>query len=231
MTEKTKLIQAIKAIPYTESEEQDDPLTCEINRASLTCILGQKVDCLNRYMEMLAGINQPNAGDINYSDELIQTKHNFAISYLYYNSALVSILNGVSNIKAPALYHQFSSNEEIDKQAEMLLAELETEDNHKVLPAFMNALQKKQLLIIRAIMLKPKVLFIERPFMDLDREQVRILGTYLAKIVREKNISIITSNVNVDFVNRYADQVIFIQATAIDVLKHRDEITTFLQKT
>ncbi len=231
MIQKTTLIKAIKAIPYTESEQQDDPLTCEINRGSLTCIQGQKADCLNRYMEMLAGINQPNAGDINYSDELIQTGHNFAISYLYHNSALVSILNGVSNIKAPALYHQFSSNEAIDRQAEILLAELETDDNHKLLPAFMNALQKKQLLIIRAIMLQPKVLFIERPFMDLDREQVRILGKYLAKIVREKNISLITSNVNADFVNRYADQLIYIRSTAIDVVKHRDEFTAFFQNT
>ncbi len=219
------LIQVILATPDNESQ----PLTCDINKASLVCILGQQVKYLNLYMEMIAGIKEPSAGDVKFLDEVSTNNYSSAISYIYHNSTLLSILNGIDNVKAPALYHQLASTEEIDKQADILLAELEPKVDQTVLPAFMNSLQKKQLLIVRAIMLKPKVLFIEKPFMDLDREQVRIFGKYLAQVVTEKNITVISSNVNLDFVQNYADQIIYLTATDIHVFKQREKFSCFIQ--
>jgi len=229
MNKKQVLIQTKSATPINESITSTQPLTCEIENASLVCILGQQVDLLNVYMEMLAGINEPDSGKVQYLDGLIKSNHSSALSYIYHNSALLSILNGIDNVKAPALYHQLASIEEIDQQAELFLAELEYDANHKVLPAFMNALQKKHLLIVRAIMLKPKVLFIENPFMDLDREQVRLFGKYLASLVTEKNITVITSNVNLDFVQSYADQVIYLTASELHVFKQRDAFSEYIK--
>ena len=234
MNEKEVLIQVISAIPDNESFTSTQSLTCEISMPGLVCILGQHINILNACMEMLAGIIEPYSGSINYSDDLSKSNssHNYsAIAYIYHNSTLLSILNGVDNVKAPALYHHIACKNEIDKEADILLAELDYEADHKLLPAFMNTLQKRHLLIVRAIMLKPKVLFIENPFMGLDRKQVRNFGQYLAGLVNEKNITVITSNVNLDFVQSYADQIIYLTSTDTHVFKQREDFFNHIQVT
>jgi len=231
MNEQVVLVQANSAIPARELSQS---LTCEIKAASLVCLLGQRNNTLYAYMEMLAGINQPYTGEMTYADDLLEpSKQNnrSAIRYIYHNSALLSILNGIDNIRVPALYHHLGSVEEIDREVERLLAEIEYDVDHKQLPAFMDTLQKRYLLIVRAIMLKPRVLFIENPFMDLDREQVRVFGKYLASLVKEKNITLITSNVNLDFVQSYAGQIIYLAEKDIHVFQERASFSQFMQTT
>ena len=234
MNEKEILIQANSATPDSEISALLSPLTCEIRTANLVCILGQRINIMNAYMEMLAGIIEPCTGSIKYCDDLLNiNSHDTcpAIGYIYHNSSLLSILNGIDNIKVPALFHHLGTVEEIDREVEILLSEVEYEANHKQLPAFMDTFQKRYLLIIRAIMLKPRVLFIESPFMNLDREQVRIFGKYLAKLVNEKNITVITSNVNLDFVQSYADQIIHLTSEEIHVFKERETFLSYIQTT
>jgi ABC-type multidrug transport system ATPase subunit len=226
------LIQAIAATPNSELCTLSQFLTCEIRSASLVCILGQRINVLNACMEMLAGINAPYAGSINYFGDLFNNKNdnNYSkIAYLYHNSTLLSTLNGIDNIKVPALYHHLGSKQEINAEVDILLAELEYEANHRLLPAFMDTLQKRHLLIIRTLMLKPRVLFIENPFMSLDREQVRVFGKYLARLVTEKNITVIASNVNLDFVQSHADQIIYLASESIHVFKERDAFYRYIQ--
>jgi len=232
MNEKEILIQAISAVPNSELSTLSQSLTCEISAADLVCILGQRINILNACLEMLAGINEPYSGSIKYSDNLLDNSHDYlAICYIYHNSTLLSIMNGVDNVKAPALYHHLAPKNEIDREADILLAELEYEADHRVLPAFMNMLQKRHLLIVRAIMLKPRVLFIENPFMGLDSEQALIFGNYLAELVKKKNITVITSNANLGFVQSYADQIIYSSPAGIHVFKEKDDFFNHIQMT
>ena len=229
MNEKEILIQANAATPNGELLQS---LTCEIGASNLVCMLGQSNMILYAYMEMLAGINEPYSGLMAYSGDLLRNEqHNTCspIKYIYHNSALLSILNGVDNIRVPALYHHLGTADEIENEVETLLAELDYQADHKRLPAFMDTLQKRYLLIVRAMMLKPRILFIENPFMDLEREQVRGFGKYLAKLVKTKNMTLVTSNVNLDFVQSYADQIIYLSEDDIHVFKERETFSHFIQ--
>lgn len=232
MKEREVLIQAVSAVPNIESLALPPSLTCEISSASLVCILGQRINILNACMEMLAGINEPCCGSINYADDLLDSSRDNSyseIGYIYHDSALLFMLNGIENVKTPALYHHLASIKEIEREVDELLAELDYQADHTLLPAFMNKLQKRHLLIVRAIMLKPRALFIENPFMDLDRDQVRIFGKYLAGLVSEKKITVITSNVNLDFVQSYADQIIYLTSAETHIFKQSDAFFKHIQ--
>jgi ABC-type multidrug transport system ATPase subunit len=231
MNDKAALIQAISAIPYSDLRPPSVPLTCEINAASLVCLLGQQFSVINAYMQMLAGTNEPYTGSVNYADSLLNNSDKNdcpAIAYLYHNSALLSVLNGIDNVKVPALYHQLASTTQIDKEVYALVNEFEYGADHLILPAFMSTLQRRHLLIVRAIMLKPKILFIESPFSNLDRDQVRVFGQYLSGLVKNKNITVITSNANLDFVRSYADQVIYITTATVHVFNHWETFSDFI---
>lgn len=231
MNDQVALIQAVSAIPNLDLLPSSASLNCKINAASLVCLLGQQFSVINAYMQMLAGINEPSSGSINYADILLNKGENNdcpAIAYLYHNSALLSVLNGIDNVKVPAIYHQFAANIEIDKEAHALVGELEYGADHLILPAFMSTLQRRHLLIVRAIILKPQVLFIENPFTSLDREQVRVFGKYIASLVKSKNITVITSNANLDFVRSYADQMIYITSKNVHVFNHWETFSDFI---
>jgi len=231
MNDKAALIQTISAIPYSDLRPPSVPLTCEINAASLVCLLGQQFSVINVYMQMLAGTNEPYTGSVNYADSLLNNSDKNdcpAIAYLYHNSALLSVLNGIDNVKVPALYHQLASTTQIDKEVYALVSEFEYGADHLILPAFMSTLQRRHLLIVRAIMLKPKILFIESPFSNLDRDQVRVFGQYLSGLVKNKNITVITSNANLDFVRSYADQVIYITTATVHVFNHWETFSDFI---
>ena len=231
MNDKAALIQTISAIPYSDLRPPSVPLTCEINAASLVCLLGQQFSVINVYMQMLAGTNEPYTGSVNYADSLLNNSDKNdcpAIAYLYHNSALLSVLNGIDNVKVPALYHQLASTTQIDKEVYALVNEFEYGADHLILPAFMSTLQRRHLLIVRAIMLKPKILFIESPFSNLDRDQVRVFGQYFSGLVKNKNITVITSNANLDFVRSYADQVIYITTATVHVFNHWETFSDFI---
>lgn len=234
MNQQTILIQAVSAAPNVEYATVSQTLNCELSKASLVCILGQHSHVLNNYLTMLAGISDPYVGTINYADNLLNKKTNndiLAMAYIYHNSTLLSTLNGIDNVKAPALYHHLGSMDEIDKAADILLAELDYEADHGLLPAFMDTFQKRHLLIARSILLKPRVLFIENPFGDFDREQVRVFGKYIANLVKQKNITVVTSNANFDFVQSYADQIIYLSATEIHVFKQWEDFSCYIDTT
>jgi NitT/TauT family transport system ATP-binding protein len=208
----TTLIRAEAAIPFFSGNRALSPLTCQIATGSLVCFLGQKFSILNIYLQMLAGLTHPQAGSVKCFIRSQDTVHpDFpSIAYLSYDSSLLSILNGIENVKVPALYHQLGTKLQIEQQANDLLGELQYDADHTVLPAFMSMLQKRHLLIARALMLQPKMLFIENPFAGLELEEAAILGEYLATLVKNKNISLIVSNANLDFVEHYAKQIIYV---------------------
>lgn len=203
------LIQAIEAVP--ETEEKLPPFSERIESATLTCFLGRHMRVSNLYMQMLAGLWPLQSGNIHYfnCESTTLTTESFpAIAYLSCDSTLLSVLNGVNNVKLPALYHQLGTKEEIDDRVDALLGELDYGADHNVLPAFMTLFQKRHLLIARSIMLEPKLLFLEAPFAGLDFAETRMLEEYLFLLVQERNISVITSNSGLEFVKNYADKII-----------------------
>lgn len=231
MNGKPTLIEAFSAIPCSEPHTTLAPLTGKICTESLVCLLGQQFSVTNNYMQMLAGTTEPWTGSIHFADSLLTADDNTncpTIAYIYHNSALLSVLNGIDNVKVPALYHQLASANEIDEQVRALIGELDYGANHSILPAFMSALQKQHLLIVRAIMLKPRILFIENPFSNLDRDQERILGQYLSELVRTKNITLVLSNSNLDFVRTYADQVIYITQVNTPIFNEWHTFSTYI---
>lgn len=206
------LVCAHAAVPCCEDQRFLPPLSYQINTGSLVCFLGQRFRTLNIYLQMLAGLTEPESGLVeHFVEQQITPAHSHfpGIAYLDYSSTLLSVLNGLENVKLPALYHQLGTRQQIDEQAQDLLNQLQYDANHQVLPAFMTMLQKRHLLIARALMLKPQMLFIENPFADLELEDAAILGQYLATLVKNKNITLVTSNANLDFVEHCAEQIIY----------------------
>lgn len=228
-----KLIIAHQAIPKAKLQTTFLPLNYTLKSASMVCFLGQRFDRANLYMQMLAGLTPLKSGVIDYFDCEKSTKiakHFPAIAYLSHNSHLLSLVSGIENVKLPALYHQLGTREQVEKKAYALLEELDYEADHSLLPDFMPLLQKRHLLIARAIILEPKLLFIENPFAGLELEEEQIIEGYLNTLVKDKHISVISTHPSLEFVKRYADTIIHCTPTAFNFFENWDDFFMFQQQ-
>jgi ABC-type multidrug transport system ATPase subunit len=222
----TTLIIAHQAVPKTNTQATFLPLSYQLKSATMVCFLGARFERVHLYMQMLAGLIPLNSGTIDYFDCEKNTKiaHHFpAIAYLSDNSRLLSMINGIENVKLPALYHQLGTRKQIEQKAYQLLAELDYEANHQLLPDFMPILQQRHLLIARAIILAPKLLFIENPFAGLELAEEKIIQTYLYSLVKDKHISVICTNPSLALVKHYADNIIYCTPDTLDFFENWDD--------
>lgn len=227
------LIRCLQAVPCTGDDGYPAPaLDCTIAPATLTCLIGPMRRDNSHYMRMLGGVDPACSGQIRFFGEdgamLSHTQRRLLhrrCGYVSSGAPLLSILNGIDNVKLPALYHRLATPEEVDERAGELLAALDYEADHAVLPAYMTQLQRRHLMLARALILNPEVLFIEAPFYDVDDYSVGLLQEYLLRLVK-RGLAIVISSDHLDYVRRYADQIIFIGRNRTYTLSDWDALLT-----
>ncbi|NOR68649.1 MAG: hypothetical protein GQ532_02945 [Methylomarinum sp.] len=198
MSKSSTLIQINEAVP----SESYPVLNCSIQMASFVCFKTYQRVGLNVYLQMLAKQIAPFSGTIDYAKPL-------SIAYIDEEIQLISTLSGLDNLKLAAKYHQLETMKCIDKRAEQLLKQFNCQRVANKLPAFMSNLEKRLLLIARALMLNPDVLFIEKPFQGLNRYEHNILGDHLISLLSELKITIICSDTTLGFTKKAAQQIIY----------------------
>ncbi|MFC1862820.1 ATP-binding cassette domain-containing protein [Thermodesulfobacteriota bacterium] len=215
MNHSTFDITAENAEPSSASPAS--PLSCKIKASTLTCIVGENHPLNISFMRMLAGLDKPRLGrvllfgeNLNEMDEQLRRDLRLKIGFVDVEAHLLSVLSGYDNLKMPAHYHGVGSHEEIEERAERLIADIDYDANHDVIPAYMTGLQKRHLTIARALMLKPSVLFLDNPLDGLDHFARQLITGYLIKVLKQRGMAIVTCNTDIIFVNENADKIIFI---------------------
>ncbi|MCK4841384.1 MAG: hypothetical protein KAT04_05820 [Methylococcales bacterium] len=209
MTENSILIHAHDAVPDTHYPA----INCTIPSSSFICIKSRQLIELDIYLQMLAKQHLPISGTIDYKDSL-------AIAYVDEKIQLISSLSGINNLQLAAEYHQFGNPEQISKRAQELLFRFNCLPVGKKLPAFMTNLEKLSLLIARALMLEPDVLFIGKPFQGLNMQEHDILGDHLISLVTDMNITVVSSDTTMAFTKKAAQQIIYCDDNAFYSYNH-----------
>ncbi len=200
MNDSSILIESLKAQPHADWAA----LSCELPKASFICFQTDENIKLKSYLQMLARIESVNSGKISYLD-------NIKLGYLDETINLVSVLSGFNNLILAANYHQLNSPELILQQAEELLVDFNCLAIKDSLPAFMSAFEQRLLLILRALMLSPDILFIAKPFHGLDYCDYSRLHDCLVKLVTERNISLVCCDYEPEFIEKNTNMMIHYQ--------------------
>ena len=203
-TDQTTLISTNNAQPHSGEDQLFPPISCEIKSGQLICLMGLRHSNMLPYLRLFAGIDPPEFGEVwflgkHYSDLSVVEKRqlHLQLGFILSGSPLLSVLSGTENLKLAARYHQLGNETQIEEKAKDILAELPypMADYH--------------LMIARHLILDPKALFIDSPFEGLDYRDKDAIAGYLVHIVKDKNITVVTCNVDLFFANQFADQIIF----------------------
>lgn len=210
------------AVPDANLEDLHfPPLSCQLEPATLTCLVGPHRSQLRAYLFMLAGIIRPSHGTVDifgrnaFLDQVDWWKLRSHIGYLSGVSPLLSVQHGLMNVMLPALYHQNKSFREVADKARKLIKELGCDFDPTTFPNFLNSLQRLRLALARALILDPSLLILDVPFHDLGANEREVFGELLGRYKRQCAVCMIGGLQYPQFLEKYASRIIFISEQKI----------------
>ncbi len=241
------LIECRKLTANISSAQQiNEGINLNIENGEIIVLTGAENAGKNDWLKTIAAIYYPLSGTINYfgknSTAYSSTEHSQLRKKLAYVTAdvnLLSVINGLANVMLPAIYHKLGSVDEIRSQAMDLISNLGIDDKIELLPADMKKDQCFLLMVARALMLKPRILFLEKPFCSMDTVSSEHFKKFLSHLAKQKNTTIIISTQDINFIRKYADKVVYLSLEnsfsfehVEDFLNSRNtQIATFLGET
>lgn len=181
-------------------EGERAPLDLQIG-TGVTVLLANDEERLVRYLKMVAGVIPAVCGEVTlhgvapadaeYGGRALRRR----VGYVTPRAPLLSVLDGVRNVMLPALYHRLVTEEEVMPKVQELLEQMGDGYDHRALPAFMPELQQRMLLLARALILEPQLLFVEQPLLGLDnRSRDRLRDFILTAVAPRVGALVVASN-------------------------------------
>lgn len=215
-----------------------DHVSLEIKDGEFVAIMGHTGSGKSTLIQMLNGLIRPTSGEIYYNDENIladgysmtalRGKVGLVFQYpehqLFESDVLKDVMFGPKNLGY--------TKAEAKKQAiEALLSVGIAESQFELSPFELSGGQKRRVAIAGVLAMSPQVLVLDEPTAGLDpygRDQILEL---LAKLHKEKNITIILVSHSMDDVADYCERVIVLSKGKVvfddkakEVFKHVDEL-------
>ena len=215
-----------------------DHVSLEIKDGEFVAIMGHTGSGKSTLIQMLNGLIRPTSGEIYYNDENIladgysmtalRGKVGLVFQYpehqLFESDVLKDVMFGPKNLGY--------TKAEAKKQAiEALRSVGIAESQFELSPFELSGGQKRRVAIAGVLAMSPQVLVLDEPTAGLDpygRDQILEL---LAKLHKEKNITIILVSHSMDDVADYCERVIVLSKGKVvfddkakEVFKHVDEL-------
>lgn len=196
-----------------------------INNVSLTIQKGDRVCLMGRngvgkttLLKSIMGIQQAKKGEILFENQDITTTKTFkrsklGIAYVPQGREIIPMLTVRENLFLGSMAHH-------PQEAKQLMDEM-----LNYFPALIEHLprkggvlsggQQQQLAIARALMSKPKILFLDEPSEGIQPNVVAEIADTLLRVQREKDIAICIVEQNLDFAFKIADRFYVMEKGAI----------------
>ena len=208
--------------PSSSQTEFDQTFSHEFARGSINCIIGPNSSGKTRYLRMLAGIEEPVAGQVFLHgakiDEMTDQQWlamRQSIGFISESVQLFSILSGIANVMLPANYHAIASAEEVQEKADRLVTWLGCTADLTVLPNEIARNQRFLLLLARALILEPEVLLVDEPFRSNDSALQKLLVKRYTELRDRQEMTLIFSTNSTQFVQQHADQIFYSHPTGL----------------
>jgi len=187
------------------------PTSIEIEKGEFVAIVGPSGSGKSTLLHLLAGLDEPSAGQVFINDKDIYSMSEKEISryrrrnigFIFQAFNLIPILSAEENIKLPILM----DNKKVDEAyINELMEILDLKERKKHLPGELSGGQQQRVSIARALANKPSIIFADEPTGNLDsknsKEVLELLkGTIkkydqtLVMITHDNNIAIMADRI------------------------------------
>ena len=230
-----KLISCQRLVPTWYQPGTDTVLDLSIGKGEFVSIIGPDHELNSEWLKTLCGLSDEYSGsvsvlgiDMSHLTQAEWTMARMNVAYIHADTELMSASSGLMNVLAPAFYHRLDENghrQLLIERALDLLEDIDPDLNLDDLPAYVSKQQRFKLALARALLLDPRVVGLDQPFIYFTRAERKRLQKYLAARVT-LGLSLIVATDDMQFVMRYSSRIIYIDSEqlvtfdSVDALRH-----------
>lgn len=188
-------------------------ISFEMEAHSRLALIGKSGSGKTTLLRIIAGLEIPNSGSVSINGEVITSDSKFTkpekrnMGYVFQNHSLFPHLDVYSNI---AFGMGKIAKKEKMEIAMTYLAMLGLEDKLKSYPHQLSGGEKQRISIIRTLASKPRLLLLDEPFSNLDKNTKEILKVDLKEILDKEKLPTIMITHDADDSFDLADEVILL---------------------
>ena len=194
-----------------------DDVSLTFERGKIYCLLGTSGSGKSTLLNMLAGLERPTNGSINFMgkqlEKLSETKlalyRQKYIGFVFQSYNLLPTLTALENVTLPLIFRKVPRWKRI-KAAKVMLKAVGLGNRWRHKPSELSGGQQQRVSIARAFVNKPQVVFADEPTGNLDTKTTYEMMDMITGMARERNQTLIIVTHDTE-ISVYADQIINIK--------------------
>jgi len=165
-------------------------LSLDVHPGELLALLGPSGSGKSTILKIIAGIEQPNSGDVRFGDRslLAVPPHQRGAVLMFQKAYLFPFLNVADNI-AFGLKMRGVSKQQIRAEVTRLLEMVELPGIEHKYPRHLSGGQQQRVALARALVVQPRVLLLDEPLSNLDTAIRHTLQQTIRRVQRELGIT------------------------------------------
>ena len=131
----------------------------------------------------------------------------------------------MENMLLPGLYHKLGRRDQLIKQVYALLEEIGFDDMDALnqLPAFVTPLKNYYARMVRALIVRPKLLFVDDLYAHLSSDKTTGLGRFLMQKVEQTGLALVLTTDQIKQPVNESAQIVFISSDMIHIFENRND--------
>jgi len=186
----------------------------EVSKGEIVAILGKSGSGKSTLLRVLSGLEVPSQGEIKINDEIIVSRTCFVepnkrnIGMVFQDYALFPHLNIMKNIQ-----YGLKNKSKIDKEkiALEMLELISLNEKHTKYPHELSGGQQQRVALARALAPCPKMLLLDEPFSNLDKELRKQIRCDLKNIINKQNMSCIFATHDYEDAKDIANRILYLE--------------------
>lgn len=212
-----------------------DGINLEIEQGEFIGLLGTSGSGKSTLLNMLAGLERPTKGTIDYgkirltdlSEEQITKFRNINVGFVFQSYNLLPYLTALENVALPLTFKGIASKERKEMAME-ILNEVGLGDRVNNKPMEMSGGQQQRVSIARAFVGKPKIIFADEPTGNLDTRTSFEVMNMIKKIITDNNQTMIMVTHDEEM-TEFADRTLYMRDGKIDKIHEKLTIDEVLK--
>ena len=203
----------------------------QVNPNETMAILGQSGCGKSTLLKVLIGLLKPTAGQVTIDgDDVLslrgkdRVQHCQKFGVLFQSSALFNSMTLLENVTFPLIEHTKLDPNIIDIQGRMKLDLVGLSGSEHMLPSQLSGGMKKRAALARAMVMDPKILFLDEPSAGLDPVIAAGLDALINKLKRAFRMTLVVVTHDIESCFLIADRITVLRKGKIMTVGTPDEI-------
>jgi sulfate transport system ATP-binding protein len=194
-----------------------DDVSVEVESGSLTALLGPSGSGKSTLLRVIAGLEQPDAGEVFISGEEATTvsPQKRGVGFVFQHYAAFKHMTVWDNV-AFGLVIRKRQKDEIKQRVGELLDLVQLTGLAKRYPAQLSGGQRQRMALARALAVEPRVLLLDEPFGALDARVRKELRAWLRRLHDEVHVTTIFVTHDQEEAMEIADQIVLMNEGRVE---------------